>query len=84
MSATWRWYGKQGRLEIYFDETKHAWYASIPMEVDAEAAKSGKPAKNIVKGEYKEIQKEKPKGEKSASIDLGINVLTSVVVSDGT
>ena len=25
-----RWYGKQGRLEIYHDETRNAWYASLP------------------------------------------------------
>jgi len=73
-----QWYGKQGRLEIYYDETKEAWYASIPVEVGAETTR------NIVKGERKEIQKEKPKGEKSASIDLGINILASVIVSDGT
>jgi len=25
-----RWYGKQGRLEIYYDEAKNAWYTSNP------------------------------------------------------
>ena len=25
-----RWLGKQGRLEIYYDEVRNAWYASIP------------------------------------------------------
>ncbi|MGC9208948.1 MAG: RNA-guided endonuclease InsQ/TnpB family protein [Nitrososphaeria archaeon] len=73
-----QWYGKQGRLEIYYDETKQAWYASIPVEVGVEAVR------NIVKGERKEVQREKPKGNKSASIDLGINILASVIVSDGT
>ncbi|MGC9208687.1 MAG: transposase, partial [Nitrososphaeria archaeon] len=73
-----QWYGKQGRLEIYYDETKQAWYASIPVEVGSEAAK------NIVRGERKEVQREKPKGNKRASIDLGINILASAVVSDGT
>ncbi|MGC9208656.1 MAG: hypothetical protein ACP5GH_02200 [Nitrososphaeria archaeon] len=73
-----QWYGKQGRLEIYYDETKQAWYASIPVEVGVEAIK------NVVKGERKGIQKERPKGNKSASIDLGINILASVIVSDGT
>ena len=24
-----RWYGKQGRLEIYYDKTRNAWYAPI-------------------------------------------------------
>ena len=28
-----RWHGKQGRLEIYYDEVRNAWYASIPVEV---------------------------------------------------
>jgi putative transposase len=37
-----------------------------------------------VKGERKEVQREKPKGEKRASIDLGINILASVIISDGT
>ena len=27
-----RWYGKQGRLEIYYDETRNAWYASIQLK----------------------------------------------------
>jgi transposase len=25
-----RWYGKQGRLEIRYDDVENAWYASIP------------------------------------------------------
>ena len=39
---------------------------------------------NIVHGERKSIQIEKPKGNKTASVDLGINILASVVVDDGT
>ncbi|AON96453.1 IS605 family OrfB family transposase [Acidianus two-tailed virus 2] len=77
-----KWYGKQGRLEIIFDETKNAWYAHIPVEVGVE--ETGKTSKYIVKGERKSIQIAKPKGNKIASIDLGINVIASVVVSDGT
>ncbi|MCY0882339.1 MAG: transposase [Acidianus infernus] len=79
-----RWYGKQGRLEIIFDEIKNAWYAHIPIEVGVEKTKTGKTSKYIVKGERKSIQVEKPKGNKIASIDLGINVIASVVVNDGT
>jgi putative transposase len=79
-----RWYGKQGRLEIYYDDTKNAWYASIPVEVGVEETKAGKKSKYIVRGERKSIQVEAPKGNKVASIDLGINVLASVVVDDGT
>jgi putative transposase len=77
-----RWYGKQGRLEIHYDE--NAWYASIPVDVGVEVTKTGKKSKWIVRGERKSIQVEAPKGNKVASIDLGINILASVVVDDGT
>jgi len=79
-----RWYGKQGRLEIYYDDVENAWYASIPVDVGVEETKTGKKSKYIVRGERKSIQVEVPKGNKVASIDLGINVLGSVVVDDGT
>jgi putative transposase len=79
-----RWFGKQGRLEIIYDETKDAWYAHIPVEVGVEEARTGKKTKHIVRGERRRIQIESPKGNKVASIDLGINNLASVVVSDGT
>ncbi|MFP3220393.1 MAG: transposase [Candidatus Marsarchaeota archaeon] len=79
-----RWYGKQGRLEIYYDETRNAWYASIPVEVGVEETKTGRKSEHIVRGERKSIQVESPKGNKVASIDLGVNVLASVVIDDGT
>jgi putative transposase len=79
-----RWYGKQGRLEIHYDEARNAWYASIPVEVGVEETKTGKRSKHIVHGERRVIQVESPKGSKVASIDLGINNLASVVVDDGT
>jgi len=79
-----RWYGKQGRLEIHYDETRNAWYASIPVEVGVEEAKTGRRSKHIVKGERRLIQIATPKGSRVASIDLGINNLASVVVDDGT
>jgi putative transposase len=79
-----RWYGKQGRLEIYYDDVENAWYASIPVEVGVEETKTGKKSKYIVRGERKSIQVEVPKGNKIAAIDLGINILASVVVDDGT
>jgi putative transposase len=78
-----RWFGRQGRLEIHYDETRNAWYACIPVEVGVEEAKTGKKSKHIVKGE-RGIQVESPKGSKVASIDLGINNLASVVADDGT
>jgi len=70
-------------LEIYYDDVENAWYASIPVEVGVEETKTGKKSKYIVRGERKTIQIS-PKGNKVASIDLGINVLASVVVNDGT
>jgi putative transposase len=79
-----RWYGKQGRLEIIYDDTKNAWYAHIPVEVGVEETKTGKRSKFIVRGERKAIQIKSPKGSKVASIDLGINNLASVVIDDGT
>jgi len=77
-----RWLGKQGRLEIYYDEVRNAWYASIPVEVGVEKTKTGRKSKHIVRGERKSIQVKSPKGNKMASIDLGINVLGSVVIDD--
>jgi len=79
-----RWFGRQGRLEIIYDESKGVWYAHIPVDVGVEETKTGKKSRHIVKGERKVIQIESPKGNKVASIDLGINNLASVVVSDGT
>jgi len=79
-----RCYGKQGRLEIYCDETRNAWYAFIPVEVGVEETKTGKKSKYILHGERRAIQIKSPLGGKIASIDLGINVLASVVVNDGT
>jgi len=79
-----RWFGKQGRLEMHYDEARNAWYASIPVEVGVEEARTGRKSKHIVRGERGVIQVESPKGNKAASIDLGINNLASVVVDDGT
>ncbi|MFP3313183.1 MAG: transposase [Thermocladium sp.] len=79
-----RWHGKQGRLEIYYDEVGNAWYASIPVEVGVEETRRGRRSKHILRGERKSIQVKSPKGSKAASIDLGINVLASVVIDDGT
>jgi len=79
-----RWYGKRGRLEIRYDETRNAWYASIPVEVGVEETKTGKKSEHIVRGERESTQIEPPKGNKVASIDLRINVLPSAVMNDGT
>ena len=66
-----RWHGKQGRLEIYYDEARNAWYAYIPVEVGVEKTKTGRKSKHIVRGERKAIQVKSPKGNKMASIDFG-------------
>jgi putative transposase len=79
-----RWFGRQGRLEMHYDEARNAWYACIPVEVGVEETKTGKRSRHIVHGERRLIQVESPKGSKVASIDLGINNLASVVVDDGT
>jgi putative transposase len=79
-----RWYGKQGRLEIHYDEARNAWYACIPVEVGVEEARTGRKSKHIVRGERRLIQIKSPKGNKVASIDLGVNNLASVVADDGT
>ena len=79
-----RWLGKQGRLEIIYDETKNAWYAHIPVEVGVGETRTGKKTKHIVIGERGFIQIIVPRGNKVAAIDLGINNLASVVVDDGT
>jgi putative transposase len=79
-----RWFGKQGRLEIHYDEARNAWYASIPVEVGVEEARTGRRSRHIVKGERRTIQVATPRGSRIAAIDLGINNLASVVVDDGT
>jgi transposase len=79
-----RWFGRQGRLEMHYDDARNAWYACIPVEVGVEEAKTGRRSRHIVKGERRLIQIATPRGSRVASIDLGINNLASVVVSDGT
>ncbi|MEM3950352.1 transposase [Saccharolobus sp.] len=79
-----RWYGKQGRLEIIYDEDVNKWYVHIPVEVGVETTKRGKQSKHVAHGERKSIQVASPQGNKVASIDLGVNILASVIVDDGT
>jgi len=77
------WFGKGGRLEVYRDETKNAWYASIPVEVGVETKKrvTGQKSSTAIRVQYKSNP---PKVKKIASADLGINVLASALVGDGT
>jgi len=78
-----RWYGKQGRLEIRYDEARRAWYASIPVEVGVETTRNGNGSKYIVHGKRRSIRIAKPKGKVAAGVDLGINILASAVTSGG-
>jgi len=36
-----KWHGKQGRLEIIYDEARRGWYAHIPVEVEDEVKVEG-------------------------------------------
>jgi len=78
-----RWHGKQGRLEVRYDEARGAWYASIPVEVGVEETKMGKKSKHIVRGERRSIRIAGPRGDGAAGVDLGINMLASAVTSNG-
>jgi len=78
-----RWYGKQGRMEIHYDGAKRAWHAQISVEVGAEETRNKKPARRIVRGERRSIRMAEPKGKVAAGVDLGINILASVVTSGG-
>jgi len=78
-----RWYGKQGRLEIRYDEARGAWYASIPVEVGVETTRNGNESKHIVRGERRSIRIAGPRGDEAAGVDLGINILASAVTSSG-
>nr|WP_291766615.1 hypothetical protein [Caldivirga sp. UBA161] len=57
-----RWGGRQGRLEIIYDEDTNRWYAHIPVEVGVEATKTSEKSRYIVHGERNSIQVTKPKG----------------------
>jgi putative transposase len=79
-----RWHGKQGRLEIRYDEARRAWHASIPVEVGVETTRNGNESKHIVRGERRSIRIAGPRGDEAAGVDLGINMLASAVTSSGT
>ncbi|MFP3264080.1 MAG: transposase [Nitrososphaeria archaeon] len=78
-----RWHGKQGRLEVRYDEARRAWYASIPVEVGVETTRNGNESKHIVRGERRSIRIAGPRGNEAAGVDLGINILASAVTSSG-
>jgi putative transposase len=85
-----RWEGKQGRLEIIYEAGR--WFAYIPIEVGVDPSKSN--PKGYIKPNYKDkknrivdprsIKQRDPVGDKKAFIDIGLNNLFAVVVSDGS
>jgi len=63
--------GKQGRLEIVYDDVKRKWYAHISFNVEEKFRRG-----------WVRIPRE-PKGSLSAGIDLGVNNLMAVYVENG-
>jgi len=85
-----KWEGRQGRLEIIYEAGR--WFAYIPIEVGEKPSKSN--LKGYIKPNYrdkkdrifnpKSIKQRDPVGDKKAFIDIGLNNLFAVVVSDGS
>jgi putative transposase len=85
-----RWEGKQGRLEIIYVNGR--WFALVPIEVGVDPPKSNK--RGYVKPNYKDkkgrivnprsIKQRDPIGDKEAFIDMGLNNLFAVTISDGS
>ncbi|WP_148882482.1 RNA-guided endonuclease InsQ/TnpB family protein [Thermococcus aciditolerans] len=65
--------GKQGRLEITYDDVKRKWYAHIAFS---------KVEERLEQNEWVKLPRI-PKGNLSAGIDLGINNLMAVYVENG-
>ena len=64
--------GKQGRLEITYDDVKRKWHAHISYTVE----------EKLKGNSWVKVPRE-PKGNLSAGIDLGINNLMAVYVENG-
>ncbi|NJE61825.1 RNA-guided endonuclease TnpB family protein [Thermococcus sp. 21S7] len=64
--------GKQGRLEITYDEVKRKWYAHLSFTVEEK-----------LEGENWIKLPRTPRGSLSAGIDLGVNNLMAVYVENG-
>ncbi|KUH34436.1 transposase [Thermococcus celericrescens] len=64
--------GKQGRLEITYDEVKRKWYAHVSFTV----------GEKLINGEWVRVPRQ-PLGDLSAGIDLGVNNLMAVYVENG-
>ena len=63
--------GKQGRLEIIYDDMKRKWYAHISFTVEEKLSRNG----------WTKVPRV-PKGNLSAGIDLGVNNLMAVYVEN--
>jgi len=85
-----RWEGKQGRLEIIYVNGR--WFALVPIEVGVEPPKSNK--RGYVKPNYRDkngrivnhrsIRQRDPIGDREAFMDMGLNNLFAVTISDGS
>ncbi|ACS90930.1 MULTISPECIES: RNA-guided endonuclease TnpB family protein [Thermococcus] len=64
--------GKQGRLEIVYDDVKRKWYAHISYTVE----------EKLEGNSWVKLPRE-PKGNLTAGIDLGVNNLMAVYVENG-
>jgi len=64
--------GRQGRLEITYDEVKRKWYAHMSFTVE----------EKLENTEWVNVPRT-PKGSLSAGIDLGVNNLMAVYVENG-
>jgi len=64
--------GKQGRLEIVYDEVKRKWYAHISYTVE----------EKLEDNSWVKVPRE-PKGNLTAGIDLGVNNLMAVYIENG-
>jgi len=64
--------GKQGRLEIIYNEARHKWYAHVSYTVE----------EKLTSEEWVEVPRQ-PKGNLTAGIDLGVNNLIAVYVENG-
>ncbi len=63
--------GKQGRLEITYDEVRRKWYAHVSFTVE----------EKLEGNSWVKVPRE-PKGDLSAGIDLGVNNLMAVYVEN--
>ncbi|KUH33308.1 transposase [Thermococcus celericrescens] len=64
--------GKQGRLEITYDDVKRKWYAHVSFTVE----------EKLIGDEWVRVPRN-PLGNLSAGIDLGVNNLMAVYVENG-